>query len=353
MHGYDHLVIGSTPLAGLLAALLATEHGRRVAVVMDPGSPFSLRRGFDLSIDMLTRPETLILLRHAADETARYLAQLGKALTDKVEPLFIAETPASIAALAHFRHLAQALGHTAEPLADRSIAPGAAICRVRGASLIDRARLAPALATFLERHDVRRLDRLDTALTLRKDGTCQVASAGRAVEAASTILADDAAITGHLGPDSWDRSLVAAPALALLAEPPRPVPQPLQVYPDRGVTLCRDIGGSIAAVVEGDPATAPDRLAASAPRALPLRRAGEVQFTRLLTADGAPYVGPGRGHKAQLIAGLGRSGAFLAPAIARHIAGKSSPDEAAWFAARGATRGKQRLEVAEYLPVPA
>ena len=43
------------------------------------------------------------------------------------------------------------------------------------------------------------------------------------------------------------------------------------------------------------------------------------------------------------LVGFGLPGAFYAPAIARQLAGKASADEAAWFAARGATRGNLRL----------
>lgn len=44
---YDHLIIGSSPLAGLVAGLLKREHGRRVCLVREPYSPFSLERRFE------------------------------------------------------------------------------------------------------------------------------------------------------------------------------------------------------------------------------------------------------------------------------------------------------------------
>ena len=56
--------------------------------------------------------------------------------------------------------------------------------------------------------------------------------------------------------------------------------------------------------------------------------------------------------KATYLAGFGLTGAFLAPAIARAIAGASTEDEDAWFAARTTPRAV-RTAAADYVPVPA
>ena len=128
---YDYLVLGSTPLAGLLAGLLAVEHKRRVCLVGDPFSPFRLQRSIDISIAPVTRPETLLLLKRAAAETSKLVASWGKGLISRVDPLLVAETAESIAALGHFRHLAIGLGYAVEPVADRAIAEGTRACRIR------------------------------------------------------------------------------------------------------------------------------------------------------------------------------------------------------------------------------
>src|SRR5690348_5746938 len=96
-NAFDYLIIGSTPLAGLVAGLLRREHGKRVAIVCEPYSPFSLERHFDLSVDVVTRPETLALLKRLVPETLKLIAGIGKNLTDKVDPLFVAESRASMA----------------------------------------------------------------------------------------------------------------------------------------------------------------------------------------------------------------------------------------------------------------
>lgn len=349
---YDYLVLGSTPLAGLLAGLLATEHKRRVCLVGEPFSPFRLQRSIDVSIAPVTRPETLILLKRAAAETTRLVNSWGKGLVSRADPLFVAETPDSVAALGHFRHLALELGYAVEPMADRSIAEGLML-RVRDVQLLGHGRLEPALESWLAKHEVRHLDRADTDLTLRKDGTARIVNNGHSVEAAQVILAGDDAVLEHLPEDAWDRSLAAVPGAAMLLDSAKPLPAPYMSFLDRGVVLVQDGKVSVSALLAGDPATARARLGSAVSRGDALRLAGETVIGTLRTGDGAPYIGPARGHKAMVIAALGPTGAFLAPALARYIAGTAPPDEVEWFAARGPTRGNQRLLAAEYLAVPA
>jgi hypothetical protein len=349
---YDYLVLGSTPLAGLLAGLLAIEHGRRVCLVGEPFSPFRLQRSIDLSIAPVTRPETLPLLKRAAAETAKLVNSWGKGLISRVDPLFVAETAESIAALGHFRHLAIALGYAVEPVADRAIAEGL-LLRVRDVRLLGHGRFEPTLESWLSKHEVRHLDRADTELTLRKDGTARIVHDGRGVEAGQVILAGDDAVLEHLPEEARDRSLAAVPGAAMLLDAAKPLSAPYVSFLDRGVTLVQDGKVSVSALLAGDPGTARARLGSAVSRGDALRLAGETAVATLRTADGAPFVGPARGHKAIVIAALGPAAAFLAPALARYIAGTAPSDEAGWFAARGATRGNQRQLVADYLAVPA
>lgn len=349
---YDYLIVGSTPLAGLLAGLLAIEHKRRVCLVGEPFSPFRLQRSIDISVAPVTRPETLLLTKRVAAETTRLVSGWGKGLLGRIDPLFVAETPYSIAALGHFRHLALALDYAVEPVADRSISEGLML-RVRDAQMLCHGRLEPAIEAWLAAHEVRHLDRAQTELTIRKDGTARIVHDGRSVEAAQVILAGDDAVLEHLPEDARDRSLEAIPGSAHLLETGKPLPAPYIAFLDRGVILGQDGKVSVSALVAGDPATARARLGSAAAKTGPLRLAGETVVGSLRTSDGAPFVGQARGQKTTVIAGLGPTAAFLAPALARHIADVSPADEAQWFAARGPTRGNLRLQAADYQAVPA
>lgn len=344
---FDHLIIGSTPLAGLVAGQLQREHGKRVCLVAEPWSSFGLERRFDCSIEPVTRPETLLLLKRLVPETLKLIGSIGRSLTDKVDPLFVAETQGTAAVLGHFLHLAQLLELPVERVADRSISEGT-LLRVRGQHLIAHHRFAPALEAWLDAAGVRRLDPDDTTITIRKDGTARIAAAGSETEVAQVLLADDAAVLAHLPPEAWDRAVVRTFSTALLMQPAKPAAVPFSLWLDRRMALRQEPKGSLAATLTGERDTAEARVATATSRSLPLRRAGEARYETLATSDGAPLLAPARGIKVTHLVGFGVTGAFFAPALARHLAGVASADEAAWFTARGATRGNQRLNAAEF-----
>jgi hypothetical protein len=347
-NAYDHLIVGSTPLSALVAGLLVREHGKRVCLVAEPFSNFGLERRFDLTVDLITRPETLLLLRRLSAETLKLIASIGKGLVDRIDPLFIAESTDAIAALGHFRHLARAQDIAVDRVTDRSVSSGD-MARLRGQHLINHHRLAPALETWLDQIGVPRVPAADAELSIRKDGSALITATGFTAEASDTTLADDSAVIRCLEADAWDRSIERLPATALLAQPTKPLPQPFALWLDRGVLVKQEPRGSIAAVITGARDTAEARLASVAGRSLPLRRAGEARFEILRTVDGAPLLAHARGIKVRHLVGFGLSAAFYAPAIARHLAQRCSDDEAAWFAARGASRGNLRLNAAEFV----
>lgn len=349
---FDYLILGSTPLAGLVAGLLAANHGKRVCLVGEPFSPFRLQRNLGISVVPVTRPETLILLKGSAAETVKLVNGWAKGLLTRTDALFVAETPDSIAALGHFRQMALALGYAVEPVADRAFA-GGLMFRVRDAQLMGHGRLEPELEAWLAQCEVRHLDAAVTDVTLRKDGSARITHDGRTVEAAQSVLAGDNVIAQYLDAESLDRSLEIIPASTVLLEGGKPLPSPFVNFIDRGITLEQDGRVAVSALVVGDPATARGRLGSAIARAGTLRLAGETPLHTVRTLDGAPYVGPVRGGKTLVIAGLGHAAPFYAPAIARHLAETGPAGEANWFAARGPTRGNLRQLVSDYSAVPA
>lgn len=348
---FDFAILGATPLAGLVAGLLA-EHGKSVCLVGAPFSPFRLQRSIDISIAPVTRPGTLALMKAAETETGRLLAGWGKGNAVRVDPLFIAELPESRDALGHFRQLAIALGHVVEPVVDRSAGDGQ-IMRVRDALMLVHGRYEPAAEAWLDRLAVSRFDQSDTALGIRKDGVARLTAGGQSIEAQHAVLLSDEAILRYLPTETLDRCLVPLPGSTALLEGRR-LSAPYMAYLDRGIVLGQEHKStSLTAIVTGTPETARARLGGTIARPNPVRLAGETVLRLLRTTDGAPFIGPARGLRATLVAALGPAAAFFAPVIARHLLGTSTADEAAWLAARGPGRGNQRLAVSEYAPVPA
>jgi hypothetical protein len=352
--GYDVAVCGSSPFAMLLAGQLATLHGKRVCLVGDPWSPYRLARRVDLSVMPATRPETWSLLKAGGAETLKLLGGIGRGLFERVDPLFVAETPAEVNYLGHMRWMAAGFGFAAERAVDRAITATGAICRIRDAAMLVGGKAEPALEAWLGKSGIRRAALQHATLTARRDGTASLTLDGQAVEAATVVLADDAAILAHLPPAERHRLLGVLPATSLLTDPAKPLGAALIHYLDRGVTLHqRGTKGSIAAIAGGEPETATARIAAGFAGQGTLRRSGQTQFRTIETTDGAPFIGRTGKSRWLLVAGLGMSAAFLAPAVARLLAGTPGDDEARWFAARDPGKAAQRPAIAESIGAAA
>ena len=345
---YDFAIFGSTPLAGLLAGLLATAHHKAVCLVGGASSAFRLPRAIDLSVSALTRPDSWALLRQTTPETVKLLGDMHipRQGVRKVDPIFVAETSEGADALSHMRHLAEGFGIGMERT--QSPAIGGTAYTLQDAVLLHRATVEPAIMAWLAKAGVGLLTGREGSVTIRRDGSARLEHAGATIEAQHAVLADDAAILAHLEVDERDRTLAVLPAMVILTEPTGPLPSPAMLYVDRDVTLMRSRSGAVTGIGIGRTEDAIERIGGCLAGRGPLRRAGQHVFRTVTTVDGAPLVGAARGLKATVLAGLGPSGAFLAPAIARRVAGAATEAEQAWFATHEAGRGNARAQAAEF-----
>lgn len=344
---FDCVVIGSGPLPGLVAGLLAEAHGKRVALIGAHWSPFQLRRQIPVAATLMTRPESLKLLVRLREETQRLLARLGKGLVERTDLLMIAETPESLVALSHFRHMARALGWSVEMAVDTQL-PDAGLVRLRDASQLVDGRLGPALEAWLKGLGVARVPERDVRLTQRRDGALGIATADGALTAAQVLLGDDAATIAHAPPALLQRQFTPVPMAAFLVEDSRPLAAAVTLYLDRGLLLARGVHGSVHVLASGDPLSVEARIGSTLAEDKPVRGAGEVRFAGLAPVDGAPMLGAVRGE-VYAVAGLGAAGPFYAPLVARQLAGASTELEAGWLAPRGPARASQRASVADYI----
>lgn len=344
----DLAIFGSTPLAHLLAGLLAAEHGNSVCLVATPWSPFHLPRRFDLSVVPATRPESWALLAEGTAETLRLLGGIGRGLFERIDPLFIGETAASIDMLAHLRHVASGFGVAAERVTDSRIVAAGTGCRIRDAALLVAGRIESALESWLDRQGVQRLPAGETAATVRRDGSVLLEHGGESMEARRLVLADDTSIRRHLPAEVLAKALQPQAASSVVTEPARSLAAPLVHYLDRGVMLGQRGGrGPVTALAAGDEEVLP-RIGSCLRAQVPLLRAGQTRFERLQTLEGAPLIGAVAGSRATVIAGLGMGGAFFAPALARLLAGAANEAEQSYFTARGGTRSAARQQVADW-----
>ena len=346
----DFVVVGSTPLARLVAGLLASLHGKTVVFSGESQSGYRLPRGLDLSIAPITRPETWALLKAVLPESLKLISRIGgRGAWSRLDPLLFSETAAGKEAMSHIRHVALAFGHAAEQVPPVAIGAGRHGLLLRDAVLLHRPVLETALDKWLEQHQVRRCSDGDV-LTVHPDGRAELLSGDDRIEIAQAVLADDAAIIDHIPGTQWPALLHRRTSSTILTEPTRPIAAPLMHQLDTGMILLQQQAArGIAALGPGaiDPFATALGVLLGKERAY--RQAGQSSYELLVAGDAAPAVGRLRaGTGPDVLAGLGPSGAFLAPAIARWLCGKAAPAESAWLAARLVDRQAQFSPVAEF-----
>jgi hypothetical protein len=344
----DFAIVGSTPLARLLAGLLASAHGKAVVFSGESQSGYRLPRAVDLSVAPITRPESWALLKAGLPEALKLMSRIGgRGAWSRIDPILFSETMAGKEALAHIRHMALAFGHAAELVPASAIGTGRDGVLLRDAVQLHRPVLEAGLDRWLDQHRVRRL-RAGETLSVRADGSAELVSGADRVEIGQAVLADDAAIIAHVPPALWPPLLTRRVASTIATEPTRPLAAALMHRLDTGLTLVQQAGRGIAAIGPGaiDPFAA--ALGVLLGKERDFRQAGQSSYEAVITADAAPAVGRLRGSGPDILAGLGPSGAFLAPALARWLCGVAGPAESEWLGARLVDRKAARSPVAEF-----
>lgn len=345
----DFAVIGSTPLARLLAGLLGGEHGKRVIHIGESQSGYRLPRGIDLSVAPITRPDTWAVLRPAVDETIKLVGRVaGRGAWSYVDPIIFAQGAHAAEALSHVRHMAAAYGVAVEPTLPSMLGHGRVGLTLRDAVRFNRAQLEPALDTWLGKQGVQSL--LPDQITVRPDGSARLRADGSEIVVQQAILADDAAVLAHLPAQQWPALVRRQPTSTILTTPTQPLASPVMLEIQTGTLLLQQGEGGIAAIGPNGLAAFSAHMQLLLGRDRQVEQAGQTSFATLTTLDGAPAVGRAAGSGADVLVGLGHIGPFLAPSLARWIAGVPRPDEAAWFGARLVNRNGRSAPVGDYAP---
>jgi hypothetical protein len=332
-------ILGSSPLAALLAGLLAADHSRNVLWVRDSRRQSLLPRDIATSVAPITRPETWRLLQATTAETSRRLARLDGAMLERSDALFYARESYPRTALLHMRHTATAYGHAVESDVSNG-AEGRLALRMRDALSLGRARFWKAILPWLERSGV----------TFVEDSIAVAPARGRVgdVVCDRIVLADDTAIRTHVDPAEIAAFGRETAYRSVLTAPVGPLPAPLIFNADADVQIHQRANGTLEIVARDDAHAASARIAASLAGGVDPQRSGEARFVALATRDNAPVLAPLRRSRAIALAGFGPTGLFLAPAIARHLCDAAHPEEAAWLMAR--TLGRPGTGIAEFGP---
>ncbi|WP_297111259.1 FAD-dependent oxidoreductase [uncultured Devosia sp.] len=327
---FDFAVFGSTPLAQLVAGLLAGTHDRKVLLIGESRASYRLPRGIDLSVAPITRPQTWALLSDTVPETARLVGRVsGRGGVLRVDPVFFAENPQAVEALLHIRHMAPGFGTAAEPVPQSSLGGNRSGAVFRDALRLNRPQLESGLEAWLADQKVARI--AAQSVGIAEDGQAELVTDSGSYRARQAVLADDEAITAWLPLRQWPKQLRRIEHTAILTTPTRPLASSIMLELDSGVFLTQQPEGGVAAFGPGDRAWFSEHLQGLLGRERQIEQAGQTSYSGLATMDGAPAFGRVAGAGADIVVGTGSYGAFIAPALARWLAGTPSPLEAQWF----------------------
>lgn len=343
----DFAVLGASPLARLIAGLLATVHGKSVVFMGESQSGYRLPSSIDLSVGAITRPETWALLTATLPEATRLIQRIGRrSARTRLDPIIFADAAQAKDALGHVRHMAAAFGLATERMPESLLGRGREGLLLRDAIMLHRPVLEPALDRWLEAEQVVRLG-AGTSLDLNDDGSGRLVTDGGTIEVGQTILADDAAIFANLPAARWPGLLVPQSAMTVLTEPTSAIAAPVMQHLDSRMILVQQPERGIAALGTGPDVVFSERLVSLLGKQRHFRRAGQSAYQRIVTADGAPAAGRIGGVGVDVLAGFGCNGAFLAPAIARWLCGVATDAENAWLGERLVTRASENSAVAD------
>jgi hypothetical protein len=315
MADFDIAVVGTSLFSGLLAGILARDHGRKVARIGRQPSAQRLPRRVDLALPLATRPETWRLIRRAEAEMRTLLGSIG--VTGGVgttEAAILADQPGTATALDHLAHMAAGYGHQVRRLPNG--------WSFRQVSMLIREPIEARLADWLKAAGVTSMDET-------------------VPDAELIVLADDAAIFDHV-PEGQRPAQLSSQAMTATLVVSRPPAIPVQRFADRGVTLVARSGNAILALVGGE-TEVEARLSSTLDGPFPMKRLATTRYRRFATTDGAPLIGRLKTDKQFIVAGLGDTATFLAPAIARFIMGTSETDEKSWLAAHDPARPRDAV----------
>ena len=343
----DFAVFGSSPLAGLVAGLLASRHKRSVVIVGDAQARYRLPRTLDMSVAPITRPETLALLKACLPDISKLITRIGgRHALRREDPIFFADGPAAREALGHFSHMARAHGMILETVPPAKIGADRAALRISDAVTIHRPGFEPAMEAWLSESGVRRL--APETANMAPGGATAIKAGDETLVARRAILIDDWAISRSLPGWQWPAQLLRQPHATILTASSRHLAGPIMVQLDSGTILVQHEEGGMAAMGPGSLSAFSGRLSTLLAETGQLQQVGQVGYEILLPSDGAPILGPIASDGPLILTGLGPIGAFLAPALARWLAGEASADETEWCEARRPDKRGLGRSVAEF-----
>lgn len=345
---FDFAIAGSTPLCGVLAGILARDHGAKVCRIGHFVDALLPQRGFDISAGPITRPDTWRLLKSSVPETVKLLNGISNAkVYERIDYGMVALGKAGVHGLDYIQNAARGYGAQTERLPDSSSYRTAYAFRHTVRTL--RRPLIAALPAWLDAQGVVDIEPADARIRKAQNGPISVNWSGGEAEIGTLILAGDAAMLAHGHQGDVQSLFHKLPMAALLLETSPKLVTPVMQAIDAGLTLYQRSNGALDCAGHGKASELGQAAAAYFEDGEKLRLAGSAVFDSLLSRDGGAVFGAKARKNVIYLGGLGVTGLFQAPAIARHLAGKSNTLEADYFKSCAPPKGEKLKRVGEFM----
>ncbi len=348
----EFVIIGNSPMAALLAGSLTKIHGRETALIGQFRHVLQPISGFDISFAPITRPQTLKLLQENIPILKDLLRDFSSNTPfETIDPLLIARTEHSKNALLHIKNVASHYGFIMEKQAhDEGILLS---LQVRDITRIMRRSFFAGLSNWLKRHKIKHFATTEIEIKQTSRGGIKINGFDEVVFAKKIVFVDDEAILSNMNEQDLHNNFFKVATSSLMVEPINKIKNSTIILADEGAIIHQHKDRAID-FVANDILDNVYKVICDNLNGYNLRLAGKAQFISLASRDGAGIFGNISGKKISYIGGFGTSGAFLTPVMARILIGEGSEFEHTYFAARKPAKAdKQRINIAEYCPLPA
>lgn len=345
---FEFAIIGNTPMAALLACSLSKLYGRKTALIGQFAHSLLPSHGFDISVDIITQPQTWRLIKENISPFEDLLKDFSnEAVYEKIDPIFIARSPKSADALNHARNVASLYGFSIEKqeLTKRVMQS----IQFRDAIRIKRRSMFAGLDNWLDRNNVKQINTNNIELKRSAGGLTKIICANETIISKRMVFVDDEAILNYMPQKYIINNFFKIATNALMLEPVKKLKNSTIINIDDNSILFQHANGTIDCTSQNDFTNISNIISNDRENNKHIKLAGKAQFSSIISKDGAGVFGSLSGAKLLYIGGFGTSGAFLTPAMAKILVGKGSEFENEYFAKRKAKLNEElRPNISEF-----
>ncbi len=330
---FEFTIFGNTPLAALLACSLSKLYGRETALLGQFAHSSLPSHGFDISVDIITQPQTWRLIKKNISPFEDLLKDFSnETVYEKIDPIFIARSKKSADALNHARNVAGLYGFSIEK---QELTKGVMqSIQFRDAIRIKRRSMFAGLDSWLNRNNVKLLNANNIELKRNASGVVKIISANETIVSKHIVFVDDEAILNHIPQKDISNNFFKTTTNALMLEPAKKLKSSTIINIDDSSILFQHANGAIDCTSQDDFTSISNIINSYGKNNRDIKLAGKAQFSSIISKDGAGVFGSLSGTKLSYIGGFGTSGAFLTPTMAKILVGKGNDFENEYFAKR-------------------